>query len=330
MQLIIDTANTTLSVKNKGFFICNPSTQRIISPARVRSIAITTNCSLNVAAIKLAATNQVPIYIFDALGQIQARLWSPYFTNTAELRKLQLKFYDTAAATTWVIELLKRKTTLQIQNLHRIARGKDSMLQMFDADTKLMIENVRKLESLYLLQIDECRSSILGIEGNISKLYFKNLSALLPDPFIFNKRSRQPALDYFNAGLNYLYGMTYSVVENGVFAKGLDPFAGYLHTDNYLKTSLVFDLIEPVRPLIDRLLAEMCLDGLLSSAHFEQKAPGYWLGKSGKRVIIPAFNDYMNKRIKVNDRVMRVKDHIFNESFHLGRIISQHFNKGTE
>ncbi len=326
MQLIIDTANTSISVKNRSFFISNQSVQRIINPARVDSIAITSNCSLNTAAIKLAALHQVPIYIFNALGQVQARLWSPYFTNTAELRKLQLKFYDTPAATAWIIELLKRKTILQIQTLYQLTRGKDSQLKQIEPEIRLMSENVNKFESLRAMQIDECRSSILGIEGNISKLYFKNLSVLMPEPFNFAKRSRQPALDYFNAALNYLYGMTYSVVESGVFAKGLDPFAGYLHTDNYIKTSLVFDLIEPVRPLIDRLLAEMCLDGLLFPGHFVQKAPGYWLSKTGKRTLIPAFNEYMNRRVKVNDRVMRVKDHIFNESFSLGRLINQHFN----
>jgi len=77
------------------------------------SIAVTTNCQFNATAIKLAAINQVPIYFFNSLGEPQARLWSPYFTNTAELRKNQLKFGFSKAATKWIISLLKRKTALQ-------------------------------------------------------------------------------------------------------------------------------------------------------------------------------------------------------------------------
>jgi len=325
MQLIIDTANTTLNVKNNSFYISNQSTQRIINPKRVESIAITTHCTINTAAIKLASANQVPILIFDALGEIQARMYSPYFTNTAELRKRQLKFYDTTAATAWVLWLLKRKTTLQIQTLKQLSKNRTGLLEQVEADILQMATNVARFETLQTQQMDEARNSILGMEGNLSKVYFKNLSLLLPETFRFDKRSRQPALDYFNAALNYLYGMTYNVVESGVFAKGLDPFAGYLHTDNYLKTSLVFDLIEPVRPLIDRLLIGMCQTGQLLPIHFEAKMKGFWLSKAGKRVIIPAFNEYMYQRFKLDGKIMRLKDHVFNESFGLGRAINQHF-----
>jgi hypothetical protein len=56
----------------------------------------------------------------------------------------------------------------------------------------------------------------------------------------------------------------------------------------------------------------------------EQKKPGFWLGKAGKQVIIPGFNEYMYRRVKMADKVMRMKDHIFNESFELGRTIEKH------
>jgi len=326
MQLVIDTSKTNLSVKNNSFFIKNRSTERIVNPRRLTSIAITTNCLINISAIKLAAENQVPIYIFNALGEIQARMYSPYFSNTAELRKQQLKFYDTVDATKWGISIIKRKSTLYIQTLKQMSRNRTGIVDQVDKDTLIMNDLITSLDSSANNKLDECRNTLLGIEGNLSKLYFKNLSLLMPAPFQFEKRSRQPALDYFNSALNYLYGMTYSVVENGIFAKGFDPFAGYLHTDNYLKTSLVFDLIEPVRPLIDRLLIELCIGGNLSPAHFDQKLPGYWLNKEGKRVLIPAFNEYLFRRLKVEDKVMKVKDLIFNESFALGRFIEKSFN----
>jgi hypothetical protein len=48
--------------------------------------------------------------------------------------------------------------------------------------------------------------------------------------------------------LNYGYGVLYSLVEKACIYAGLDPFVGFLHTDNYVKKSLVFDLLEPYRP----------------------------------------------------------------------------------
>lgn len=139
----------------------------------------------------------------------------------------------------------------------------------------------------------------------------------------FERRSRRPALDMFNSGLNYLYGMTYSVVEGGVFAKGLDPFIGLLHVDFYNRPTLVFDLIEPVRPVVDRIWIDLILSGDVLEEHFVRKDQGFWLAKKGKRLIIPSFNKFLHQRIKVGDVVKRFKDHIYEEANALGNYIHE-------
>jgi CRISPR-associated protein Cas1 len=163
----------------------------------------------------------------------------------------------------------------------------------------------------------------MGFEGSISRHYFRAINKVLPVGFKFEKRSRRPAMDYFNASLNYLYGMTYSVVESGVFAKGLDPFIGVLHTDLYSRPTLVYDLIEPIRPLIDRILLELVINNQLTAEHFVEKEQGYWVSKQGKRIIIPSFNDYLQKRVLKDGSVKRLKDHIYAESNLLGNLINE-------
>ncbi len=323
MQLIIDTADTSLSVKDKCFFIENKSLKKQISPKRIDSIAITTNCVLNAAAIKLAATNQVPILFFNNFGTLQARMWSPYFVNIAELRKKQLVFSESVYATDWAIHIFGKKTIEQITTLKRFAQQKPKLKD----DINDTITNIRKIfnqtDSIHNVKINTVRNLLMGYEGSISRHYFMAINKILPDNFVFEKRSRRPAMDYFNAALNYLYGMTYSIVESGVFAKGLDPFIGVLHTDFYSKPTLVYDLIEPIRPLIDRILIELILDNKLAEVHFIKKEQGYWISKRGKRVIIPSFNDYLQKRILKDGSVKRLKDHIYAESNMLGNLINE-------
>lgn len=318
MQLIIDTANTQITVKNKVFFIEKPAFSKKISPKRITSIAITTNCTINASAIKLAALNQIPIYFFNNFGTLQARMGSPYFSNIAKIRKQQLLFYNTPQATNWIIKILHIKVNTQIETLKRLANKHTK----FKVKTTLNIEKLKKglvtSQQYKNIPIDECRKNLLGIEGNLNKHYFRAIQCFLPNEMQFTKRSRQPALDYFNAALNYLYGMTYSVVESGVFAKGLDPFVGYMHTDNYLKTALVFDLIEPIRPLIDRMLIELCIANKLNKTHFVPKGKGYWINKVGKRILIPSFNEYLHQRIRTNGSVQKLKDIIYAYSNDLG------------
>ena len=80
-----------------------------------------------------------------------------------------------------------------------------------------------------------------------AKKYFGAISSIVPEKYKFEGRSRNPAKDEFNAMLNYGYGVLYSMVEKACIIAGLDPYIGFLHTDNYNKKSLVFDVIELFR-----------------------------------------------------------------------------------
>ncbi len=323
MQLIIDTANTQLSVKNKCFFIQNDQTERLINTARVSSIAITTNCTLNAAVIKMAAEQQIPIYFFDVIGNVKARMCSPYFYNLASLRKKQAYFQDHPKATNWIISQMTQRISLEIQTLKHHAdhflATKDRLIPSIEKVKK----TIKELKQYQDKNITECRNEIMGIEGFSSRTYFEALQIILPERYQFKTRTRQPALDYFNATLNYLYGMTYTIVESAVFAKGLDPFIGFLHTEDYLRTALVFDLIEPFRPVIDRLLIELCKQESLQPKHFIEKNPGYWLSKEGKKLIIPAFNEHLFQRFKIDEKMRTLKDHIYHTANDLGNLIDQ-------
>ncbi|RME55277.1 MAG: CRISPR-associated endonuclease Cas1, partial [Caldilineae bacterium] len=66
-------------------------------------------------------------------------------------------------------------------------------------------------------------------------------------------RRTQGASDPFNSALNYGYGILYSQVERALVLAGLDPYAGFLHTDRPGKTALVYDLVEEFRQsVVDR------------------------------------------------------------------------------
>ena len=82
----------------------------------------------------------------------------------------------------------------------------------------------------------------MGWEGTQSKRYWAAVASALPPAWQFGRRSRRPARNGFNAALNYLYGMLYTIVEQALFGAGLDPHLGILHSDQYDSPTLAFDL----------------------------------------------------------------------------------------
>ena len=138
---------------------------------------------------------------------------------------------------------------------------------------------------------------MLGTEGVAARVYWQVLSEQLPPSWRFNGRSRRPAKDNFNAALNYLFGMLYNTVEQACLAAGLDPMLGYLHVDDYLKTTFVFDAIEPFRPWVEILLVQKILTTPNQSSFFTKKKEGIFLNKKGRKFYISEFNNFMNQSI---------------------------------
>lgn len=60
----------------------------------------------------------------------------------------------------------------------------------------------------------------------------------------------------FNAMLNYAYGVLETQVRRQIVASGLDAAIGYLHGNYRSAHALVYDLMEPMRPIVDQKVLE--------------------------------------------------------------------------
>ena len=70
--------------------------------------------------------------------------------------------------------------------------------------------------------------------------------------------------------LNYSYGILYSSVEKSCILAGLDPYIGIMHTDNYNKVALVYDLIEMYRVYMDELVFKLFTTKKIRDEYFDK------------------------------------------------------------
>lgn len=71
-----------------------------------------------------------------------------------------------------------------------------------------------------------------------------------------------------NAMLNYAYRVLESQVQIAALTAGLDPAISYLHSVKQGRMSLVYDLMEPLRPEADRLILEFVRSHTFASGDF--------------------------------------------------------------
>jgi hypothetical protein len=77
-----------------------------------------------------------------------------------------------------------------------------------------------------------------------------------------------------NAVLNYAYAVLESQVRIATVSRGLDPTIGYLHVCRPRQVALVYDLMEPLRPLADLVLLDFVYSHTLSLSDFILRKDG--------------------------------------------------------
>lgn len=91
-------------------------------------------------------------------------------------------------------------------------------------------------------------NTLMGHEGNISKIYFKHMFNELE----FTKRIPRVKCDYINSILDIGYTFLFNFIDSIVSIYGFDTYCGFLHRQFYMRKSLICDFIETFRPLIDK------------------------------------------------------------------------------
>ena len=122
-------------------------------------------------------------------------------------------------------------------------------LMNFRKKSILIEEAIKKLDKHIerLRQESMDINTIMGIEGSASRIYF---------PQMFNNvkwNGRKPRIksDFVNSTLDIGYTILFNVIDALLNVYGFDEYYGVLHRCFYMRKSLVCDLMEPMRPIVD-------------------------------------------------------------------------------
>jgi len=108
--------------------------------------------------------------------------------------------------------------------------------------------------------------------SEICSFSFRYLQRILPAKFGFASRMREThqmnASDPFNALLNYGYAILETQCRKALNSVGLEPTVGFLHEARQTKYSLVYDLQEPYRWLVDSTVISCLENGWFGKRDF--------------------------------------------------------------
>jgi len=243
-------------------------------------VLLSTSGSISVAALRWCKSQGISILMIDELGDLLYSLF-PESSSSVRLRRLQYQAADKSGII--ARELIRRKTVAQIDMLRTLPErervgetitelvGKRMVLK--DGLGRMLISSTWKLLEDGLAELSHMSKigTIQALEGRLATLYWNAFIGLpikwspkdekIIAPHWKEVMERGSSLSSgnvgrrvtnpFHAALNYMYAVTEHQILGSIHVNGLDPACGFLHADSDSRLSLVFDLIEPLRGVVD-------------------------------------------------------------------------------
>jgi len=119
----------------------------------------------------------------------------------------------------------------------------------------------------------ETITELMALEGRVAKFFFK---AYFSE---FNWQGRKPRvkIDPYNACLDIGYTFLFNFIENMCRLFGFDLYVGVYHQLWFKRKSLVCDLMEPFRCIIDHTMRKAFNFGTFKEKDFEKRNNAYYL-----------------------------------------------------
>lgn len=154
-------------------------------------------------------------------------------------------------------------------------------------------------------------ASLRGFEGAAAAAYFAGYCHLFADSLNFNGRKKRPPPDPVNACLSLGYTLLHYDAVRACQIVGLDSMLGFYHDVNFGRESLACDLMEPLRPVMDRWVWQMFKERQLRVDHFSDDNGRCQMNKTGRQ----CFYAFYEARAAAPRRLLRRYAHALSKRF---------------
>jgi len=292
--LFVTTPDAYLHVEGQTVCVEVERERRLQVPVHhIGSAVVFGNVMVTPALIHRFADEGRSLVFLDRNGRFKARVEGPVSGNVLLRRAQHAASGDSGRA----LEVARACVAGKLRNArHVLLRGARDANDPSDAEAlrqaaRLLRSHLRKLPEAVDADV------VRGLEGDGARVYFGAMTHLVrPDrreDFAFERRSRRPPLNRFNALISFLYSLLMNDCRSAVEGVGLDPQVGFLHEVRPGRAALALDLMEEFRPVVaDRLALTLINRGQVDADDFEVRPGGaVHLTDRGRKAVITAYQE---------------------------------------
>lgn len=251
------------------------------------------------ALMEKCADCNISMTFLSPSGRFRAKVTGKAYGNIL-LRRTQYRMADDKGQ---ALEIARNFMIGKIYNQRSvIGRAVRDYEDRLDTE-KLSLVSMQLKESLQMAKEANALDMLRGIEGEAASRYFSQFDQLIlqqREEFSFDTRNRRPPLDKVNALLSFTYALLTGMCVAALETVGLDPYAGFMHTDRPGRCSLALDLMEELRaPYADRFVLSCINRKMVDASDFEQKENGaVFLNETGRKKYLSVWQNKKAEKLK--------------------------------
>jgi CRISPR-associated protein Cas1 len=264
--------------------------------------------------------NKVPVFLLGYDGSLISSILPPMPVK-ADLRVAQIDSYRDARKRFMIAHaIVEAKIQRGLDVLHWLGERYDLARKIREAKKEAL--QLPKAKTINDLRV---------VEARVAQKYWEAFQSVIPETFCFQSRlirNRRPnnASDPVNLALNYGYGVLEGECRGAINIVGLEPSIGFLHesSESQTKQSLVYDLQEPYRWLVDVSVIEAFESGVLDlpDFYFTGDDYRYHIDVEAKCRFMKLLQEQFNTGAHCNGRVLKWDTLIEQKTNELGRFLT--------
>ncbi len=304
-HLIIDEFGAALKKRRRRILVVTGSGKSEVPIKSVRDVIIAGKATISSELLKDLCESGVGVLFTSPTGKPVARVVAAKLGGTADNRVEQYRSVEDERGVEVAKVLIEGKIRNQISNLRYYSKSRrmsEEAAELYDAAMKLK-EKLEELQGEEFSCLEEARRRILAYEGEAANVYWSAMK-LVFDKWGFPGRE-QKGSDAVNVCLNVCYNLLSGQIWKYVLMFGLDPFLGYVHVERAGRLSLVYDLMEPFRPMVDRFVVSF-LRGL-TPAYFGEEVKSRTITTLRRQF----FDDFMQSGLEYRGKRMKMESVMF-------------------
>jgi len=278
---------TAIGEKEDAF---DSSGKRVLPIEDIDSFMVFSDINFNARFLQFLTKHNIPVHLFNYYGYYNGSYYPRDYLLSGNLLVQQVTHYK---STKKRLDIAQKLVTGAASNMLR-------NLKYYDGRAGNMQPWIRKIDQL-LPSIEPTQDipDLMGIEGNIRRVYYNAFPRILGDKFDFEKRVKNPPDNAINTLISFGNAMVYSACLTEIYRTQLSPLISYLHEPGERRFSLALDLAEIFKPLLaDRVIFACLNQERIKAKDFDKDLNFCYMKEKGRKTFVQAFEEKMNTTIK--------------------------------